>query len=70
MENIKKFVEDINTAENAKARAMENIADELTGLIRKLADMGVTVYAGDYEFVVTGVSYEDGKLSVDSAWVE
>jgi flagellar capping protein FliD len=70
MENIKKFVEDINTAENAKARAMENIADELTGLIRKLADMGVTVYAGDYEFVVPGVSYEDGKLSVDSAWVE
>lgn len=71
MENIKKFVEDMDTAENAKARAMENIADELTSLIRKLTNMGVIVYTdGDYEFVVTGVICEDGKLSVDSDWAE
>lgn len=71
MENIKKFVEDMNTAENAKGRAMENIADELTSLIRKLTDMGITVYTdGGYGFIVTGVTYEDGKLSVDSEWAE
>ncbi len=67
MENIKKFVEDMNTAENAKARAMENIAEELTRAIEKLREMGIKLYSDCYcEYVVNSVCVGDGKLYFDS----
>jgi hypothetical protein len=69
MENIKKFVEDMNTAENTKARAMENIAEELTRTIEKLREMGIKLYS-DCDYVVNSICVEDGKLYLDSDWDE